>query len=355
MNLEAWGFTEQIREQFAEPIRDGFEPGRVVAEHKERYVVQTPRGELDAEVSGSLRFSASERADFPAVGDWVALTTYDDDFAIIHHVLPRRSVLSRQAIGHAGASQIIAANVDHALLVQAADRDFSPNRLERYLTICYAANVHPLIVLTKTDLVEAHERTEMLEILHRRIENVPILAVSNETHEGLEGLESRLVRGQTFCLLGSSGAGKSSLLNNLAGTLRMKTGAISPTNQRGRHVTTHREMMLLENGAILVDNPGMREVGLADTAQGLETTFDKMLSLAENCKFRDCSHTSEAGCAVLEAVEQGDLSVQAYENFLKMGREKARYETSVAEKRRKDKMFGKMMKDYKKLKPKQRF
>ena len=353
MKLNDFGYNDKLEKLRIENNLAHFEIGRVISEHKERYIVITEKGETEAEITGNLRFSAKNREDFPAVGDWVALINYDADFSIIHKILPRFSMISRQAVGQFGEIQIIATNIDYALLVQAVDRDFNINRLERYLAICYSSKVNPLIVLTKTDLITEQKKTEIIGSLSLRIKDIPVFAISNETQNGYETLKMMIEKGKTYCLLGSSGVGKSTLLNNLTGRTIMKTDAVSQSTNKGRHVTSHREMVLLENSGILVDNPGMREVGIADSASGLETAFHSILSFSENCRFKDCTHTGEAGCAVLEAVEKGEIDKSSYENYLKMEREKVHFETSVAEKRKREKIFGKIIKDYykKDLKP----
>ncbi len=337
MNLEELGYNDKLEKLRIENNLNDFEIGRVISEHKERYIVKTERGEFEAEITGNLRFSAKSRVDFPAVGDWVALTIFDSDFSIIHKILPRFSTILRQAVGQFGEIQIIATNIDYAFLVQAVDRDYNINRLERYLTICYTSKVSPIIVLTKTDLISEQVKAEIIESINQRIQNILVFAISNETQDGYEELEKIIEKGKTFCMLGSSGVGKSTLLNNLSGRRIMRTHSISQTTGKGRHVTSHRELIILENGGILVDNPGMREVGIVDMAYGLETTFDIIFSLAQNCRYKDCSHTNETGCAVLEAIEKGELDKSAYENFLKMEREKNHFESSVLERRKKDK------------------
>ncbi len=348
MTLEDFGYNGELEKSRIENNLKDFEVGRVVAEHKERYIVMTEKGELEAEITGNLRFSAKSREDFPAVGDWVALTVYDPDFSIIHGILPRSSVVSRQAIGRFAEIQIIATNIDYALLIQAVDRDFNINRLERYLTICHASNVRPIIVLSKTDLTDAQKTAEIIDGIQKRIPHTPVVAISNETRDGYDALQKLMEKGKTYCMLGSSGVGKSTLLNNLCGRTVMKTDAISASTHKGRHVTSHRELTVLDGGGILVDNPGMREVGIADTAHGLEITFDKIIGLSRQCRFNDCTHTAEAGCAVLEAVESGELDKSFHENYLKTQREKAHFESSLAQRRKKDKDFGKLVKNYKK-------
>ena len=346
--LEHLGYNKELDEFRTENNLNSFEVGRVIAEHKERFIVRTTNGEFEAEITGNMRFTAKNREDFPAVGDWVALTTYESDFAIIHKILPRFSTIKRQAVGQFGEIQIIATNIDYAFLVQAVDRDFNINRLERYLTICNSSKVSPIIVFSKIDLVDEQQLSEILEQIKVRIKNVPVVAISNESQDGYEAIKSTIEKGKTYCMLGSSGVGKSTLLNNLSGKAIMQTGTISQSTNKGRHVTSHRELIILENGGILVDNPGIREVGIADSTSGLEITFDLIFSLSQNCKFIDCKHTNETGCSVIEAVEKGDIDKASYENYLKMEREKSHFESTVAEKRKKDKEFGKIMKNYKK-------
>ncbi len=348
MTLEDLGYTIELEHYRKEHDLGSFEVGRVISEHKERYVVKTSENEYDSEIIGNLRFSATNRSDFPAVGDWVAISEYDDDKALIHSVFPRKTIIERQAVGKQGEKQIIATNVDYAFIVQAVDRDFNINRIERYLTICYTSKVIPIIILNKIDLINDAELIKLRSEIQSRIKQVEVLNISNETQSGIEKLKGKIEKGKTYCLLGSSGVGKSSLLNNLSGKQWMKTNTISTSTNKGRHVTSHRELLVLENGGILIDNPGMKEVGIADSTEGLEITYAAITELSENCKFKDCTHTSETGCAVLAALESGDLDKSSYENYLKMEREKEHFESTLAEKRKKDKDFGKMIKNYKK-------
>ena len=349
MKLEDFGYNSKLNNFRVENIPDSFEIGRVIKEHKERYIVKTTKGEFEAEITGNMRFTAKSREDFPAVGDWVALITYGSDLSIIHKILPRFSVIKRQSVGQFGEIQIIGANIDYAFLVQAVDRDFNINRLERYLTICNSSKVKPVIVLTKTDLIDESKVNEIIASIKTRIKNVPVIAISNETQNGYESVINFIEKGKTYCMLGSSGVGKSTLLNNLSGKSLMKTDAISQSTDKGKHVTSHRELIVLEDGGILIDNPGMREVGIADTDGGLEITFDTIIRLSRDCKFKDCTHTSEIGCRVLEAVEKGDIDRTSYENYLKMEREKAHFESTVEERRKKERKFSKMVKNYKKV------
>lgn len=353
MRLEDLGYNEKFEEFRTENKLEDFLIGRIVSEHKERYIVMTVDATYEAEITGNMRFTAKNRLDFPAVGDWVAITSYDSNIAIIHALFPRYSTILRQAVDQLGAIQVIATNIDYAFLIQSVDRDFNINRLERYLTICHSSRVEPIVVLNKIDLISEQRKHDIIDSVRRRVKNVPVLAISNETHEGLETILSILQKGKTYCLLGSSGVGKSTLLNNLTGKEIMKTNNISPSTNKGRHVTSHRELIVLENGGILIDNPGMREVGIADTSKGLESTFDVILHRSQDCRFKDCTHTNEAGCAIIKAVEDGEIDRISYENFKKLEKEKAHFESSLLERRKKDKEFGKMVKNYKKGRNKQ--
>ncbi len=348
MKLEDLGYNDKLGKIIIDNGLQEFEIGRIIAEHKESYIVRTEKGEFKAEITGNLRFSAKSREDFPAVGDWVTLTIYDSDFSIIHKILPRFSLVSRQAVGHFGEIQIIATNIDFGLIVQAVDRDFNINRIERYLTICNSSKISPVILFTKTDLISDQKKNEMLEKVNHRIKKIPIYGISNQTQEGFELINKIFVKGKTYCLLGSSGVGKSTLLNNLSGKSIMNTDDISLTTGKGKHTTTHRELVVLENGGMIIDNPGMREIGIIDSNIGIETTFDLIYSLSENCKYNDCTHINEIGCSVIEAVKKGKIDKASYENYLKMEKEKAYFESSVAERRKKEKNFGKIMKNYKK-------
>lgn len=343
MTLQDLGYNYSLESFRIENGLDTFVVGRVILEHKERYVVKIPNAEFDAELIGNLRFTAESRYDFPAAGDWVAFSEYDEGKGIIHKVFPRHSILERQAVGKYGQVQIIAANIDYGLIVQAVDRDFNLNRLERYLAICNAAKVKPIIVLSKTDLIN---QTKLAAIMHQvtdRIKDITTIPVNNEPN-GYKALEPFIIKGNTYCLLGSSGVGKSTLINGLSGNELMKTAEISTSVNKGKHTTSHRELIVLKNGGILIDNPGMREVGITDTSRGLEVTFDTILEYAEQCKFKDCTHNHEKGCAVQKAIENGDLDLEAFANFRKMEREKEHFESDALERKKKDKDLGKLIK-----------
>ena len=347
MTFENLGYNRELGEYRKEHNLVSFGIGRVISEHKDRYTVKTDAAEFDAELIGNLRFTATNRNDLPAVGDWVSISEYDENKALIHAVFPRKSIVERKAVGKLGQTQIIATNIDFGLIVQSVNRDFNINRLERYLTICNASKIEPIIVLSKVDLIEALKLEELLNQVKERIKNVPLFAISNQSQLGIDKLKNELIKGCTYCLLGSSGVGKSTLINTLTGTNLMDTGEISKSIERGKHVTSRRELIVLENG-ILIDNPGMREVGITNISDGLEITFDRILNLAQDCKFNDCTHTNEKGCAILAAIENEELDADSYANFIKMEKEKMHYESDAKEKKKKDKDFGKMIKNVQK-------
>ncbi len=350
MILEDLGYTIELENYRIENKLTNFNVARVITEHKERYIVKNEIGDFEAELIGNLRFTATDRSDFPAVGDWIAISEYDTDKALIHHVFPRKSIIERQAISTYGEKQIIATNIDIGFIVQAVNRDFNINRLERYVTICNASKVTPVIVLTKIDLISETELESMLQNISVRINNVEIVPVSNESNTGIDAINSLIEKGNTYCLLGSSGVGKSTLINSISGKELMKTGAISDSIDRGKHITTHRELIVLESGGIIIDNPGMREVGITDTTDGLELTFEQIFELSENCRFSDCQHVHEKGCAILDALDNNQLDTDSYDNYLRMEREKTFFESSQQDKKRKDKNLGKMIKSAQKKK-----
>ena len=347
MTLENLGYKAELEKYRKEQNLDSFEIGRVILEHKDRYVVKTKNAEYDAELIGNLRFTADSRTDLPAVGDWVAISDYDENKALIHAVYPRHSILERKAIGKLSQTQIIATNIDFALIVQSVNRDFNVNRIERYLTICNASKIKPIVVLSKIDLIEKSELDKILVQLNKRLHNISIISLSNQSQIGIDQIKCILKKGKTYCLLGSSGVGKSTLINNLVGEKLMTTGEISKSIDRGKHITTHRELIVTENG-ILIDNPGMREIGITNSVAGLEITFDQILELASQCRFKDCKHINEKDCAILTAVENGEIDDELYLNFIKMEREKDFFESSLDERKKKDKKFGKMIKSFKK-------
>lgn len=347
MTLEDLGYRIEFEEYRKELKLESFGIGRVILEHRDRYTVKTASSELDCELIGNLRFTVTDKSELPVVGDWVAISEFDEGKALIHAVLPRYSTLERKAVGKKGQSQLIAVNIDVGIIIQSVNRDFSVNRLERYLTICNASKIEPIIVLSKIDLIKEQELEELLVQVKGRIKNVPVIAISNQSKVGVNEIKSLLNKGKTYCLLGSSGVGKSTLINTLTGEQLMDTAEISESIDRGKHVTTHRELVVFEHG-ILIDNPGMREIGITDALEGFEMTFDEILTLSQECKYRDYTHVNENGCAVLHALDKGELNAETYENFLMMEKERLHFESNAQERKKKGKDLGKLIKNMKK-------
>ncbi len=345
MNLEDIGYNSTINNYVEDNGLDKSSIGRVVAVYRDIYHVRTASVELKATITGNLQNSISEKSELPIVGDWVYLNKYDDDNAFITQVFPRNNFIERRSKGKSINKQAIAANIDFGFIVEAITENFNINRIERYLAICNSANVKPIILLTKTDLVTKSILKNTINEIKKRIDNVPIFDISNLTNTGIDELKTTLIKGKTYCLLGLSGVGKSTLLNILAEKIVMKTSAISQSTNKGVHTTTHRQLFILNNGSIIIDNPGMREVGITDSTVGVEITFEKIYELAENCRFSDCTHTHEKDCAVLIAVEKGNLDKDVYNNFIKMKKEQSRLLTTLVAKRKQDKAFGKMIKN----------
>lgn len=332
---------------------DGFSVARVVAEFKGAYRVRNEQGEFLAKVTGKRMFSALSREDYPAVGDWVAITELGAERAVIHGIVPRRTVIKRKhgkknRAGEKTEVQVIAANIDVAFVVESVDRDYNLNRFERYFTIARDGGAVPAIVVNKTDLLSKEELREKLDELKDRFPGIDVILTSTVSDEGLSELKEYIEKGKTYCFLGSSGVGKSSLINTLLGESIIKTGDISAYSGRGKHVTTGRQMYFLKSGGIVVDNPGMREVGMADASGGVDAFFNEITALARKCRYADCTHTREPGCEVIGAVKTGKLDEGQYFNYLNLKKEAGYHEMNDFEKREKDRRFGKFVKNAKK-------
>jgi len=314
-------------------------PARVVSQQRGLWRVAGEFGECWAEASGRLRTESEAGADWPAVGDWVAAEVHAGRTnALIQHVLPRRSRFARKVAGKQVAEQVIVANIDVALIVAALDGDFNVRRIERYMAQCWESGARPAIVLNKSDAcAEGQERAAEIEEIAK---SAPVFLISAKTGEGLEALETYFLKGQTIVLLGSSGAGKSTLVNRLLQEERQPTYAVRESDSRGRHTTTSRELFLLPGGAMIIDTPGLRELQLWNAAEGLSQTFADVDELAAQCRFTDCQHRNEPGCAVQAALGEGILAEDRLDSWRKLQREqefllrKMDPETGAAQKKR---------------------
>ncbi|MFE8702099.1 ribosome small subunit-dependent GTPase A [Cytobacillus sp. FJAT-54145] len=323
MNLNKMGFNEFFQNDFQANYSDQtLIVGRVALEHKRLYRVWTEVGELLCEVSGKFSFNATSREDYPAVGDWVVLNGRpEEQKGTIHGVLSRKSKFSRKVAGETTDEQIVATNVDTVFLVSSLNDDLNLRRLERYLLLTWESGANPVIVLTKTDLAsDIHEKVSAIEAVAL---GVPIIPISVVDGTGIEELTRYVESEKTIALLGSSGVGKSTIMNYFLGEEKQKVQGIREDDAKGRHTTTHREMVLLPNGAILIDTPGMREIQLWEGGEGLSESFSDIEQLADRCKFRDCTHKNEPGCAVLMAIEDGVLDADRLHSYKKLLKELA--------------------------------
>ncbi len=317
---------------------------RVTAVDRGRYVVRNEQGEVPAELTGRFLHAATSSVDMPCVGDWVCVQYHDaESHASIHDVVPRRSFLRRKAPGKNIDFQMIAANIDVAFIVQSCHFDFNVRRLERYLVMVNEGHIEPVLLLTKTDLVSAPELERMIANIRAAGITARIFPLSNVTGEGVEQVRQLMLPGRTYCLLGSSGVGKTTLINHLLGRDALETAAVSGTGE-GRHTTTRRHLVVLDNGALLIDMPGMRELGILSAGEGLDDSFADIKALATRCRFADCSHNNEPGCAIRKAIESGELNPEHYRSYLKLKAESDFNEMSYVDKRKKDRAFGKMVK-----------
>jgi ribosome biogenesis GTPase / thiamine phosphate phosphatase len=322
MDLQQLGWTPFFEESFTPYRHQGYEPGRVAIAHQHLYLIYSEWGELLADIPGKLRYRAIGEADFPAVGDWVVIERRTgENKAMIQDILPRKTKFSRTGTGVKTREQLIATNIDTVLLMSGLDRDFNLRRIERYLILAWESGAKPVIVLNKADLCDCLE-DYMTEVESVAI-GVPIIPLSAIAGVGLDALAPYLKPGHTVAFLGSSGVGKSTLTNQLRGTATQAVQEVRQTDSRGRHTTTHRELIILPSGALVIDTPGMREVQTWTHQEGLSETFADIENLAQQCRFRDCQHDSEPGCAVQAAIAVGTLPFERYFSYQKLQKEEA--------------------------------
>ena len=317
MTLEDLGWTPRFAAAFTPHAAEGLEPARVSLEHTHIYRVITAEAERLARVAGRLRHGATGRADFPAVGDWVVLEpAASGGEARIHAVLPRATHFSRRAAGNPTEEQVVAANIDVVFLVSGLDHDFNPRRIERYLVTAWESGAAPVIVLNKADLVP--DPAALVAEVQAVAPGVPVIAVSARVAGSVEALRAHLPNGRTAALLGSSGVGKSSIANALIGSDVLRTHEVRESDSRGRHTTTGRQLVRLPGGGILIDTPGMRELQLWEAGESVAGAFSDIDALADGCRFRDCRHAAEPGCAVIAAAAAGTLPAARLESFRKL-------------------------------------
>jgi len=348
MKLEELGLDSELAQQAAALCGTDLAPARVTAVDRGRYLVRGEDGEIPAELTGKFLHLAESSAELPCVGDWVCVQVRDGGTqASIHHVLPRRTFLRRKAAGRDVEFQMIAANIDVAFIVQSCHFDFNLPRLERYLVMVRDGGIAPVVLLTKTDLVSPQELQGLIEHIHGIGVDAPIVCLSNVTGAGVDEVRQHLAPGKTCGLLGSSGVGKTTLINRLLGGDALATGEVSHTGE-GRHTTTRRQLIVLPHGAMLIDMPGMRELGLMGAGEGITDTFADIHALAAHCRYPDCTHGGEPGCAVRAAVERQELSAAHLRNYEKLRKESEFHDLSQQERRKKDRAFGRFLHNYKK-------
>lgn len=340
--LEEIGFNDFFNLE-QENLTNSSSIARVISEYKEAYRVKDAEGEYLARITGKQIFNATRRSDFPAIGDWLLINKIDNEKAIVQKILPRKTILQKK-YSDKKDSQIIATNIDIAFIVQSLDKDYSLNRFERYFVLANEGGIKSVIVLNKTDLVTKEELSKIVEEIEKRFKDIDILCTSAISEEGITELVEYIKKGLTYCFIGSSGVGKSSLINKLLQNSSIQTSEISNASGKGRHTTTTRELYILKSGGIVIDNPGTREVGMINVGTSIENVFEEIAALARTCKFSNCTHAQEPGCVVREALSNKKLDSQQYENYLKLTKENEYYEMTDLEKRQKDRKLGQFIK-----------
>ncbi len=317
--LQRYGWNSFFDQAFSAFAAEGLIPGRVITQLRNSYTLKTEQGDLSAHLAGKVLYYARGTKDLPAVGDWVAVRSTGDGAARIEQILQRQTQFVRKAPGERTEQQVLAANVDAVFLVSGLDNDFNLRRIERYLVLASESGARPIIVLNKSDLCDDIE--QRIHEVESVAQEVPIVAMSALYDQGMDAFEKHLPERSTAVLLGSSGVGKTTIINHLMGRDIHPTQSVRESDSRGRHATSHRELMMLEWGAMLIDTPGLRELQLWGDAQSVQDTFQDITELAAACRFSDCSHSSEPGCAVSQALKEGNLDQGRYDSYIKLQRE----------------------------------
>lgn len=346
MDLAQLGWNEWFEEKGKCEPADTV--ARVAAVDRDGLLLMDQTGTFRAKMAGRYLYRHHLSQEFPCVGDWVCVEKDPaDDFGLVHRLLERRTALRRKSAGDSVDYQMIAANVDCVIIVQSCHYDFNLKRLERYLVMMRDGGAEPCVLLTKTDLVEPEVLASQVAEIRAAGITAPVLTLSNVTREGIDDLKLLLLPAKTYCLVGSSGVGKSTIINQLIGQARLQTQGVSETGA-GRHTTVRRELLLLESGALIIDNPGMREFGILGAESGMDDSFSDIIEVAAGCRYRNCNHAGELGCAVVEAINSGTLSQEHYDNYIKLRKESEFHQLSYVEKRKKDRNFGRYIKAAKK-------
>ena len=345
MELADLGFDRWFQKKREELQRPDCGVARITRVDRDRYLVRNEENEVQAEPTGKLLFCADSSHDLPCVGDWAFVQYYNDGtLAIIHDLFPRKSFLRRKSAGKEVDYQVIASNVDIAFIIQSCDFNFNLRRMERYLVMVNEGHVQPIILLSKSDLVSTKDIEKRISKIRQAHIDARVIAFSNKTASGLETVQQALEKGKTYCLLGSSGVGKTTLLNHLLGRDIFETNPVREKDGRGRHTTARRQLTVLDNGALLIDTPGMRELGMIAVGASINDSFSDIHELSKDCRFNDCTHTTEVGCAILMAVQSRELSEERYQSYMKLMKESEFHQMSYVERRKKDRQFGRMIK-----------
>jgi len=345
MELADLGFDLWFQKKREELQKPDCGVARITRVDRDRYLVRNEEHEVQAEPTGKLLFSADSSHGLPCVGDWVFVQYYNDGtLAIIHDLFPRKTFLRRKSAGKEVDYQMIASNIDIAFIIQSCDFNFNLRRMERYLVMVNEGHVEPIILLSKSDLVSTEDLEKRISEIRQARIGARVIAFSNKTAIGLETVQQALEKGKTYCLLGSSGVGKTTLLNHLLGREVFETNPVREKDGRGRHTTARRQLTVLDNGALLIDTPGMRELGMIAVGASIDDSFSEIHELSKDCRFNDCTHTMEVGCAILMAVQSRELSEERYQSYMKLMKESEFHQMSYVERRKKDRQFGRMIK-----------